>query len=60
VKIKIRAIEKFKELLYKEEKIAKSEKKIKKLIVRIKYESINIENVYKHHKNMIQRLLEYL
>ncbi|CAB4418817.1 unnamed protein product [Rhizophagus irregularis] len=57
VKIKEGAIERFKELLYEEEKIAESEEEVKDLIVRIGYENIEIDNVHEHHKNMIQKII---
>src|SRR6185369_4788564 len=57
VKIKVGAIERFKELLYEEEKIAESEEEVKDLIIRIGYENIEIDNVHEHHKNMIQKII---
>ncbi|GBC29379.2 ribonuclease H-like domain-containing protein [Rhizophagus irregularis DAOM 181602=DAOM 197198] len=51
------AIEKFKELLYEEEKIAESEEKVKELMQGIIYKNIEIDNVQEHHKNMIQKII---
>ncbi|CAB4482570.1 unnamed protein product [Rhizophagus irregularis] len=57
VKAEVGAIEKFKELLYEEEKIAESEEKVKELMRGIIYENIEIDNVQEHHKNMIQKII---
>ncbi|CAB4475633.1 unnamed protein product [Rhizophagus irregularis] len=57
VKAEVGAIEKFKELLYEEEKIAESEEEVKGLMQGIIYENIEIDNVQEHHKNMIQKII---
>src|SRR6185369_3190704 len=57
VKIEVGAIEKFKELLYEEEKIAESEEKVKELMQRMIYENVEIDNIQEHYKNMIQKII---
>ncbi|PKY58913.1 hypothetical protein RhiirA4_513859 [Rhizophagus irregularis] len=57
VKVVEGAIEKFKELLYEEEKIAESEEKVKELMKRILCENIEIDNVHEHHRNMVQKVI---
>jgi hypothetical protein len=57
VRISEGAIEKFKELLYEEEKIAESEEEVKDLMSKIGHENIEIDNVHEHHKNMIQKII---
>ncbi|EXX61408.1 hypothetical protein RirG_171430 [Rhizophagus irregularis DAOM 197198w] len=57
VKAEVKAIGKFKELLYEEEKIAESEEKVKELMQEITHENVEIDNVHEHHKNMVQKII---
>ncbi|EXX67813.1 hypothetical protein RirG_110950 [Rhizophagus irregularis DAOM 197198w] len=57
LRVKMGAIKTFRELLYEEVGIAMNEEKVKELMFYIEYENINIENVHKYHKNMVQKII---